>query len=314
MPSTKPKHKARMEEIISWYRGINTPAQQKNLLRILNHGRIGGTGKLMILPIDQILEHGPGRAFEPNPIMYDPLEQAQFAVDGGFNAFAAPLGSLERGFEVLARHNVPTILKVNSHNLMIPDEKNPRPSIHSWVGDAVRLGCEAVGFTLYPGSIHSNQIEQQAKELIADARKAGLITVLWIYPRGEGLIPGQERAVDIIAYAVALGASLGAHIIKVKLPLEGYGLESNKKLGIYDNLNTKTLKNRIALVMKAAYNGHRIVIHSGGDFTDTETLEEEIKAIREGGAFGTIMGRNAFQRPKVEALDLVSDLQDILVG
>jgi class I fructose-bisphosphate aldolase len=187
----------------------------------------------MILPIDQILEHGPGRAFEPNPIMYDPLEQAQFAVDGGFNAFAAPLGSLERGFEVLARHNVPTILKVNSHNLMIPDEKNPRPSIHSWVGDAVRLGCEAVGFTLYPGSIHSNQIEQQAKELIADARKAGLITVLWIYPRGEGLIKGQERAVDIIAYAVALGASLGAHIIKVKLPLEGYGLESNKKLGIY---------------------------------------------------------------------------------
>jgi class I fructose-bisphosphate aldolase len=314
MPSTKPKHKARMEEIISWYRSTNTPAQQKNLLRILNHGRIGGTGKLMILPIDQILEHGPGRAFEPNPIMYDPLEQAQFAVDGGFNAFAAPLGSLERGFELLARHNVPTILKVNSHNLMIPDEKNPRPSIHSWVGDAVRLGCEAVGFTLYPGSIHSNQIEQQAKELIADARKAGLITILWIYPRGEGLIPGQERAVDIIAYAVALGASLGAHIIKVKLPLEGYGLESNKKLGIYDNLNTKTLKNRIGLVMKAAYNGHRIVIHSGGDFTNAETLEEEVRAIREGGAFGTIMGRNAFQRPNVEALDLVSDLQDILVG
>ena len=314
MPSTKPKHKARMEEIISWYRSTNTPAQQKNLLRILNHGRIGGTGKLMILPIDQILEHGPGRAFEPNPLMYDPLEQAQFAIDGGFNAFAAPLGSLERSFEVLARHNVPTILKVNSHNLMIPDEKNPRPSIHSWVGDAVRLGCEAVGFTLYPGSIHSNQIEQQAKELIADARKAGLITVLWIYPRGEGLIPGQERAVDIIAYAVALGASLGAHIIKVKLPLEGYGLESNKKLGIYDNLNTKTLKNRIGLVMKAAYNGHRIVIHSGGDFTNAETLEEEVRAIREGGAFGTIMGRNAFQRPAVEALDLVSDLQDILVG
>jgi class I fructose-bisphosphate aldolase len=314
MPSTKSKHKARMEEIISWYRSTNTPAQQKNLLRILNHGRIGGTGKLMILPIDQILEHGPGRAFEPNPIMYDPLEQAQFAVDGGFNAFAAPLGSLERGFELLARHNVPTILKVNSHNLMIPDEKNPRSSIHSWVGDAVRLGCEAVGFTLYPGTIHSNQIEQQAKELIADARKAGLITVLWIYPRGEGLIPGQERAVDIIAYAVALGASLGAHIIKVKLPLEGYGLESNKKLGIYDNLNTKTLKNRIGLVMKAAYNGHRIVIHSGGDFTNAETLEEEVRAIREGGAFGTIMGRNAFQRPNVEALDLVSDLQDILVG
>ncbi len=314
MISVKPKHKARMEEIFSWYRDINTPAQQKNLLRIFNHGRIGGTGKLMILPIDQILEHGPGRAFEPNPVMYDPLEQAQFAVDGGFNAYAAPLGSIERGFEVLARHNVPTILKVNSHTLMIPDDANPKPSVHSWVDDAVRLGCEAVGFTLYPGSIHSNEMEQQAKELIADARKAGLVTVLWVYPRGEGLIKGQERAVDVIAYGVALGVSLGAHIVKVKLPLDGYGIKSNQEMGIYNEVNTKTLKNRVALVMKAAYNGHRIVIHSGGDFADAETLEEEIKALRDGGAFGTIMGRNAFQRPKVEALDLISDLQDILIG
>ncbi len=313
MPSTKPQHKERVKEILSWYKYTNTSEQQKNLSKILNYGRIGGTGKVMILPIDQILEHGPGRAFEPNPIMYDPLEQAQFAVDGGFNAYAAPLGSLERGYEILARHNVPTILKVNSHTLMIPDNENPKPSIHSWVDDAVRLSCSAVGFTLYPGSIHSNEMEQQARMLIADARKAGLITILWIYPRGAGLIKGQERAVDIIAYGVALGVSLGAQIIKVKLPIDSYGLSSNQEMRIYDNVPTETLTDRIKLVMKAAYNGHRIVIHSGGDYATAETLESEIRAIREGGAFGSIMGRNAFQRPTEEALNLIKNLQDILV-
>ena len=312
MPSIKPQHKERVEEILSWYQYTNTPEQQDNLLKILNYGRIGGTGKLMILPIDQILEHGPGRAFEPNPVMYDPLEQAKFAVDGGFNAYAAPLGSLERGHEILARHNVPTILKVNSHTLMIPDGDNPKPSIHSWVDDAVRLGCAAVGFTLYPGSLYSNEMEQQAKDLIADARKAGLITILWVYPRGEGLIKGQERAVDVIAYGVALGVSLGAQIIKVKLPLDSYGIASNQEMGIYDKVPTETLTDRIKLVMKAAYNSHRIVIHSGGDFANAQTLADEMQAIREGGAFGSIMGRNAFQRPREEALDLIKDLQDIL--
>lgn len=308
------QQKGRVEEILSWYQHTNTSQQQENLARILNHGRIGGTGKLMILPIDQILEHGPGRAFELNPVMYDPLEQAQFAVDGGFNAFAAPLGSLERGYEVLAKHNVPTILKVNSHTLMIPDNENPKPSIHSWVDDAVRLGCSAVGFTLYPGSLHSNDMEQQARELIADARKAGLITILWVYPRGAGLIKGQERAVDVIAYGVALGVSLGAQIIKVKLPIDGYGIASNKEMGIYDKVPTETLTDRIKLVMKAAYNGHRIVIHSGGDFANAATLADEMRAIRDGGAFGSIMGRNAFQRPREQALDLITNLQDVLVG
>ena len=308
------KNPERVKEILSWYQYTNTIEQQKNLSKVLNYGRIGGTGKLMILPIDQILEHGPGRAFEPNPVMYDPLEQAQFSVDGGFNAYAAPLGSLERAYEVLARHKVPTILKVNSHTLMIPDGDNPKPSIHSWVDDAVRLGCSAVGFTLYPGSLYSNEMEQQARALIADARKAGLITILWVYPRGEGLIKGKERAVDVIAYGVALGVSLGAQIIKVKLPIDGYGIASNQEMGIYDKVPTKTLTDRIKLVMKAAYNGHRIVIHSGGDFANAENLEDEMRAIREGGAFGSIMGRNAFQRPRVEALDLIKDLQDILVG
>jgi class I fructose-bisphosphate aldolase len=308
------KNPERVKEMLSWYKYTNTTEQQKNLSKILNYGRIGGTGKLMILPIDQILEHGPGLAFEPNPVMYDPLEQAQFAVDGGFNAFAAPLGSLERGYEILARHKVPTILKVNSHTLMIPDSENPKPSVLSWIDDAIRLGCSAVGFTLYPGSLHSNEMEQQARALIADARKAGLITILWIYPRGEGLIKGKERAVDVIAYGVALGVSLGSQIIKVKLPVDGYGIASNQEMDIYDKVSTNTLTDRIKLVMKAAYNGHRIVIHSGGDFTDNETLQDEIKSIKDGGAFGSIMGRNAFQRPREEALSLIKDLQDILVS
>ena len=305
----------RMKEILSWYQMTSSPAQLKNLSRVLNYGRIGGSGKMVILPIDQLIEHGPIRSFAPNPSMYDPVNQAQLAVDGGVNAYAAPLGSLERAHEVVVRHNLPTILKVNSHHMMIPDDENPKLSVHSWVDDAVRLGCEGVGFTIYPGSAWSNEMEEQARELVADARRAGLIVVLWVYPRGEGVPEGKETTTDIISYGATLGANLGAHIIKVKLPAtEGYGLASNEKLDIYKDVATETLSDRVKLVVKSVYDGHRLVIHSGGSTKTTEEVLDEIRALRDGGAFGSIMGRNVFQRPTDEAIQLLHDVQDILVG
>ena len=304
----------KVEKILSWYSSTSTFGQLKNLSRIFNYGRLSGSGKLLILPVDQNMEHGPGRSFEINPIMYDPINQAKLAIDAGVNAYAAPLGSLERAQELILRHNLPTILKVNAHHLMIPDDENPKLSVHSWVDDAVRLGCEAVGFTLYPGSSYSNEMEEQARELISDARKAGLAVILWVYPRGGGILKGQETATDIISYGAALGANLGAHIIKVKLPaIDGYGLESNKKLDIYINSPTETLEDRVRLVMKAVYDGHRVVIHSGGDTKDDQSVFDEIRAFRDAGAFGSIMGRNAFQRPYDDAVKFLNKVQDILL-
>lgn len=308
-------HRDRVHEILSWYQSTSTPAQIKNLARVLNYGRIGGSGKLVILPIDQLIEHGPGRSFEPNPDMYDPIHQAQLALDGGVNAYAAPLGSMERAFEVTGRAGLPTILKVNSHHLMIPDDENPKLSVHSWVDDALRLGCEGVGFTLYPGSSYSNEMEEQARELVADARRAGLIVVFWVYPRGVGIPDGKETTTDIIAYGATLGANLGGHIIKVKLPTtEGYGLASNEKLDIYTNRSLETLADRVEVVVKSAYNGHRIIIHSGGATKSTEEVLSEIQSLKEGGAFGSIMGRNVFQRPTAEAIELLHQVEDVLIG
>lgn len=304
---------SQVENIISWY-STASPDQKNNLSQILNYGRLAGSGKMVILPIDQHIEHGPGRTFEPHPELYDPVMQAQLAVDGGVNAYAAPLGSLERAFEITQEHQLPTILKVNSHHLMIPDDENPKLSVHSWVDDAVRLGCVGVGFTLYPGSKHSNEMEEQAAALIADARQAGLIVVLWVYPRGEGVISGKETATDVIAYGAALGANLGAHIIKVKLPqTDDYGLPSNRKRDIYGQVDTSSLRGRVKLVMKAAYNGHRLVIHSGGATKEETELYEEIRALRDGGAFGSIMGRNVIQRPYQEGVDILHQVQNILI-
>src|SRR3990167_8216275 len=147
----------RAKEIISWYPTL-TVWQRKNLERLLSYGRLGGTGKFVILPVDQGFEHGPGRSFEPNPAGYDPLYHAQLAVDAGCNAYAAPLGALEAASEIIAKHDLPTILKVNNHDLLMPDDADPKPAITSWVEDAVRLKCAAVGFTIYPGSVHATEL------------------------------------------------------------------------------------------------------------------------------------------------------------
>lgn len=133
----------RVEEILSWYPHL-TSSQKKNLLRIINYGRIGGTGKFVILPVDQGFEHGPSRSFLPQPNGFDPTYHARLAVDGGCNAYAAPKGALEAAADIIAKEELPTILKVNSHDLMMPDASDPFPAITSWVEDAVELECAAV--------------------------------------------------------------------------------------------------------------------------------------------------------------------------
>lgn len=310
-------------KILSWYPAL-TSMQRFNLARIIEHGRIGGTGKFVILPVDQGFEHGPGRSFQSNPVGYDPVYHARLAIQAGCNAYAAPLGALEAAADLIAAFGLPTILKVNSHDLMMPDAGDPFPAVTSWVDDADRLGCAAVGFTIYPGSLKSREMYEQVKELVADARKACLAVVLWAYPRGSGLPdPGDldiappptkgdiEVAVDIACYGVHVACQLGAHIIKCKPTKPLIALPEHVKRGTYKDVPIATLADRTRLVVQAAFNGHRIVINSGGEAKDEQEVLHEVRSLKAGGSFGSIVGRNSFQRPKEEGIKLLHAIQDI---
>lgn len=295
----------KVERILANYAGEN-PGVIGNLRRMLEHGRLGGTGKLVILPVDQGFEHGPARTFGPNPAGYDPRYHAQLAVESGCNAYAAPLGFIESIAHEYAG-KLPLILKANNSDVLGGNE-GPCSALTSGVEDALRLGCNAIGFTIYPGSSQRNEMYDQLRSLIADARAVGLPTVVWSYPRGSMSKDG-ETAVDIVAYAAQIACQLGAHIVKVKPPTSLVELKDNKKP--YEKIDVSTLDKRIAHVLQSSFNGKRIVIFSGGAAKGTEEVLEEIRGIAAGGGFGSIVGRNAFQRPKDESIALLHQIMDI---
>src|SRR5216684_9210308 len=219
----------RIREILGWYESDN-PGTLAKLARLLNHGRLAGTGKLVILPVDQGFEHGPGRSFAVNPAAYDPRYHFELAVEAGCSGYAAPLGFLEAGAREFAGE-VPLILKLNNHDVLL-EERDPAQAITGSVEDAVRLGCVAIGFTIYPGSEHRLTMYGQLRGLAEEAKRAGLAVVVWSYPRGSGLSKEGETAIDVVAYAAHIAAQLGAHIIKVKLPTDHIEKPDAKK--VYD--------------------------------------------------------------------------------
>jgi class I fructose-bisphosphate aldolase len=267
---------------------------------------------MVILPVDQGFEHGPHRSFAPNPVAYDPEYHFQLAIEAGCNAYAAPLGFIEAAAAKFAGQ-IPLILKANSSD-SLAKMAEPCPAVIATVKDALRLGCSAVGFTIYPGSGARNTMYEELRELIAQAKDAGLPTVVWSYPRGGGVSKDGETAVDVVAYAAQLAAQLGAHVIKVKPPKEHVEQAEAKKVYEKYNVPIKTLADRVRHVVQSAFNGHRIVIFSGGEAKDASAIMEEIKGIRDGGGFGSIIGRNSFQRPKAEAIKLLRDVMNIYKG
>ena len=299
----------RVKQILSWYPSDN-PGTLTNLARLLTHGRLGGTGKLVILPVDQGFEHGPARSFAPNPDGYDPRYHFQLAIDAGCNAYAAPLGFLEAGAAEFAGQ-VPLILKLNNSDSLSKLGGAPISAVTASVKDAVRLGCAAIGYTIYPGSDARNTQFQELRELALEAKESGLAVVVWSYPRGAGVSKEGETAVDISAYAAQIAAQLGAHVVKVKPPKELVEQPEAKKVYEKYAIPIKTLAERVRHVVQSAFNGRRIVIFSGGEAKGTEDILTEIQGIKDGGGFGSIMGRNSFQRPKAEALKLLSDVMKI---
>ncbi len=299
----------RVRKILSWYESDN-PGTKTNLARILMTGKLAGTGKMVILPVDQGWEHGPARSFAPNPPAYDPHYFPQLAVDAGMNAYAAPLGQIEAAADSYAG-SIPLILKMNSSNSHATTKDQ---AITASISDALRLGCTAVGFTIYPGSDQAFEMIEEIREITEEAKSVGLAVVLWSYPRGGDLSKDGETAIDVTAYAAHMAAQLGANIIKVKPPTDF--IESKDARKVYDaqKIDISSLPARIAHVMESSFAGKRLVVFSGGAAKGTDAVYQEIRALRDGGANGSIIGRNSFQRSREDALELLSNVIKIYQG
>jgi class I fructose-bisphosphate aldolase len=299
----------RVRTILDWYESDN-PGTKANLARILGQGKLGGTGRLVILPVDQGFEHGPARSFAANPAAYDPRYHFELAIEAGLSAYAAPLGMIEAAAASFAGE-IPTILKMNSSNSLstIKDQ-----AVTATVADALRLGCSAIGFTIYPGSEYCFAQMEELRDLAAEAKRAGLAVVVWSYPRGPLLDKLAETAVDVCAYAAHMAALAGAHIIKVKPPTAHLGFDPSRKVYEDQKIDISTAKARFAHIVQSCFNGRRLVVFSGGESRDLPSLLDEVRALRDGGGGGCIIGRNTFQRPKAEALAMLSQIIEILKG
>jgi class I fructose-bisphosphate aldolase len=302
----------RVKQILANYESDN-PGTKANLARILMQGRLGGSGRLVILPVDQGFEHGPARSFAPNPAAYDPHYHFDLALEAGLSAYAAPLGMLEAGAASYAG-SIPTILKVNSANSLARGKEGPTQAVTGSVKDALRLGCSAIGYTIYPGSDSAYAMIEELRELAEEAKSYGLAVVVWSYPRGGNLSKEGETALDICAYAAHMAALAGAHIIKVKPPTAHIELDAAKKVYEKEKIDGSTLAARVKHVVQSCFNGKRLVVFSGGEAKDLDGLYNEIRGLRDGGATGSIIGRNTFQRPRADALKMLDTIMKIYEG
>jgi class I fructose-bisphosphate aldolase len=301
-----------IKRILSYYESDN-PGVKANLARILMSGKLGGTGKLVILPVDQGFEHGPARSFAKNSPAYDPHYHFKLAIDAGLSAFAAPLGMLEAGADTFAGQ-IPLIMKVNSSNSLSNEKTAPSQALTGSVSEAIRLGCSAVGFTIYPGSEMALDMITHIQEIAVEAKDAGLAVVVWSYPRGGNISEEGETAIDIVSYAAHMAALVGAHIIKVKPPTSFIEEDEAKKVYLSENIPISSLNERIKHVVQSCFNGKRLVVFSGGSSKNKESLLAEIRELYLGGASGSIIGRNSFQRPYSEALALLNQIIEIYKG
>jgi len=301
----------RVKEILSCYEGAS-PGILTNLARLLMSGRLKGTGRLVILPVDQGFEHGPARSFAANPGGYNPHYHFELGIEAGCNAYAAPLGFLEGGAAEFAGQ-IPLILKLNNNDSLYAT-KDPNSAITGSVKDALKLGCCAVGYTIYPGSANAQNMYQHLREIAEEAKSYGLAVVVWSYPRGAGLSKEGETAIDVTAYAAQIAAQLGAHIIKVKMPSDHIEQAAAKKVYEAEKVSIASPVDRVRHVVQSTFNGRRIVIFSGGAKEEDEKMFDEARAIRDGGGFGSIIGRNSFQRPKPQALEFLGTIMKIYAG
>ncbi len=300
-----------VRKILSYYENDNAGVLA-NIRRMLGTGTLADTGKLVILPVDQGFEHGPSRSFGPNPDGYDPHYHFELAIEAGCNAYAAPYGSLEAGARTFAGE-IPLILKINNNNALL-SLKNPGQSITGSIEQALQLGCAAIGYTIYPGSDQAQGMYDTLQHLGEEAKNAGLAVVVWSYPRGEQISKEGETAVDVAGYAAQIACLLGAHFVKVKLPSEHLEQAAAKKVFEETKIPIATQAERVKHVVDSCFGGRRVVIFSGGAKKGADAVYDDARAIRDGGGNGSIVGRNAFQRPKKEAIAMLQKIMAIYKG
>lgn len=298
-----------VQKILNNYEG-ETAGVKEALARLLNHGALGGTGRMVILPVDQGFEHGPARSFAVNPGGYDPHYHYQLAIDSGCSAYAAPLGALAAGADTF-KGRVPTILKMNSSNSLDSANRDYNQAVTGSIKEAVRLGCTAVGFTIYPGSDNQFDMFEEVRDMIAEAREHNIASVVWSYARGAGISKEGETAMDIIAYAAHMTCLLGAHVVKVKLPTAHLEQKEAKKVFEDNNIPIATQADRVREVVRSCFNGRRLVVFSGGNTKGADAVYDDARAIHQGGGNGSIIGRNSFQRERGDALSMLSNIMDI---
>ena len=301
------KNSKRVDEIISWYDHENEGTKE-NIERLLNTGYLAGTGKLVILPVDQGFEHGPSKSFVPNPDAFDPDYHFNFAIEAGCNAYAAPLGFIEHGAKKYSKQ-LPLILKLNNSDSLYSGD--PVQVMTSTVDDAVRLGCAAVGFSIYPGSNSSPKMYSELRQITIEAKSKGLAVVVWSYPRGGNLNKEDEAAFDVVSYAAHIAAQRGANIVKIRPPTSHVSKKDILNILTSHNVKLENLSDRISHCIQSSFNGKRIVIFSGGAAKEKKEILSEIREIAKGGGFGSIVGRNSFQRPFSEGVSLMREIMDI---
>ena len=290
----------------------------RNMQAILNHGRLGGTGYVSILPVDQGIEHTAGASFAKNPDYFDPENIIKLAIEGGCNAVASTLGVLGITARKYA-HKIPFILKFNHNELLCYPNIHDQISFAS-VKQAYEMGCAAVGATIYFGSEESRRQIVEVSEAFEMAHELGMVTILWCYLRNPAFKTAEKDyhlAADLTGQGNHLGATIGADIVKQKLPENNGGFKALKFGKQHDAMYTELSSDHpIDLTRYQVLNGYmgRIgLINSGGASGDNDLQDAVSTAVinKRAGGMGLISGRKAFQKPLKDGVELLQSIQDV---
>lgn len=296
-----------------------SPRVLRSLQEILNNGRLGGTGYVSILPVDQGIEHSAGASFAPNPEYFEPENIVKLAIDGGCNAVASTfgvLGSVARKYA----HKIPFIVKIN-HNEFLSLPNRYDQVMFGSIKRAYEMGAVAVGATIYFGSEESTRQLQEVSEAFEYAHELGMATILWCYLRNSGFkVDGVDyhTAADLTSQANHLGVTIQADIIKQKLPTNNGGYNATKHgkthAKVYSDLSSDNPIDLTRYQVLNCYNGRAGLINSGGASSGASDLAEAVETAvinKRAGGMGLISGRKAFQRPREEGAALLHAIQDV---
>ena len=298
---------------------VSTVTEQKSLLETLSPGKrtrlhrllfeFGpGNGTLLLLPIDQGIEHGP-RDFFPNPASKDPAYEFELAAEAGYSAIACQIGLATKYYPDYAGR-VPLLLKVNGKTDLPPSDA-ALSTTNASVEDAVRLGADAVGYTLYVGSPRQDEDLRQLQSVRSDCDRYGMPLVIWAYPRGSAVsAKGGQNSFYAIDYAARLAMEMGADVVKLNMPK--IDPEKDKDAPAPYNEMDVSQEEAVRQVVESA--GRSLVVLSGGSRIDDDALLAQTRMIMEAGGSGVIYGRNVWQRSHSEAQDIVEQIKEIMLS